>query len=99
MNFSPEVETGASKTTAPRDPDEMSRMCEEHQSESAQPLLEPRIDPDTGDWILSAFDVECIHIGAGILGCGGGGSPYLGKLCVLEALKAGKEVRVIHPDK
>lgn len=99
INFSSEAEMTTSKATAPIVPGEMSRMYEKHKSESAEPFPEPRIDPKTGDWILSAFDVECLHIGAGIMGCGGGGSPYLGRLCVLEALKAGKQIRVIHPDK
>ena len=60
---------------------------------------DPFIDPATGDWILNAFDIECIAIGAGIMGCGGGGSPYLGRLTALELLKEGKEIRVIHPNK
>ena len=62
-------------------------------------LSEPHIDPASGDWILNKFDIECIAIGAGILGCGGGGSPYIGRLRALEALKKGKEIRVIHPKK
>ena len=60
---------------------------------------DPYIDPASGDWILKEFDIECIAIGAGILGCGGGGSPYLGKLRVLELIRAGKETHVIHPNK
>ena len=60
---------------------------------------EPHIDPASGDWILNKFDIECIAIGAGIMGCGGGGSPYIGRLRALEALRKGKEIRVIHPSK
>lgn len=60
---------------------------------------QPNIDPATGDWLLSEFDVECIAIGAGILGCGGGGSPYVGKLRTLNLLRMGKEIRIIHPDR
>ena len=60
---------------------------------------DPYIDPETGDWLLNEFDIECIAIGAGIMGCGGGGSPYLGRLKALELLKAGKEIRVIHPNR
>lgn len=59
----------------------------------------PYIDPASGDWILNKFDVECIAIGAGIMGCGGGGSPYIGRLRALEILDKGKEIRVIHPNK
>ena len=60
---------------------------------------DPYIDPKTGDWILNEFDIECIAIGAGIMGCGGGGSPYVGRLRALELLRAGKEIRVIHPNR
>ncbi|PIK35200.1 hypothetical protein BSL78_27979 [Apostichopus japonicus] len=64
--------------------------------------LEPRVphvDKDTGEWILSEYDVHCISIGAGILGCGGGGNPKVGKLRALNALKQGKKIRIIHPDR
>lgn len=60
---------------------------------------DPYIDPASGDWILNKFDIECIAIGAGIMGCGGGGSPYIGRLRALELLKKGKKIRVIHPNK
>ena len=60
---------------------------------------DPYIDQASGDWILNKFDIECIAIGAGIMGCGGGGSPYIGRLRALELLNEGKEIRVIHPNK
>ncbi|XP_071787711.1 uncharacterized protein [Asterias amurensis] len=60
-------------------------------------LPEPNVDPITGEWLLSEYDVECIAIGAGILGCGGGGSPNLGRLNALKILKEGKKIRVIAP--
>ncbi|XP_069112790.1 uncharacterized protein [Argopecten irradians] len=56
---------------------------------------ETNFDPTTGEWILSTWDVECIGLGAGILGCGGGGSPYLGRLLAKMALERGKTIRVI----
>jgi hypothetical protein len=31
-------------------------------------------------WILDEYDIEALAIGAGLLGCGGGGSPYLAKV-------------------
>ncbi|XP_065832935.1 zinc finger MYND domain-containing protein 10-like [Oscarella lobularis] len=46
----------------------------------------PNVDPSTGEWILTGYDVECVAVGAGILGCGGGGSPELGRLRALESL-------------
>ncbi|KAL9952326.1 hypothetical protein ACROYT_G039563 [Oculina patagonica] len=60
---------------------------------------DPYVDPASGDWILNKFDIECIAIGAGIMGCGGGGSPYIGRLRALELIKKGKKVRVIHPNR
>jgi hypothetical protein len=57
------------------------------------------IDEKTGEWILHERDVECISIGAGILGCGGGGSPHIARLRALNLLKQGKKMRVISPDK
>lgn len=70
-------------------------------TEGEEPIVfrEPYIDPVTGDWILNEFDIECIAIGAGIMGCGGGGSPYIGRLRALQQIKWGREIRVIHPHK
>ena len=58
---------------------------------------DPAINED-GEWVLSEFDVECIGTGAGILGCGGGGNPYLGKLMGKMAIREGKIIRVITPE-
>ncbi len=60
---------------------------------------EPNIDPVTGEWSLSEWDIECIAIGAGILGCGGGGSPNIGRLRCRRALQAGKKIKVITPER
>ncbi len=46
-------------------------------------------------WTLNATDVECLAIGAGILGCGGGGNPHLGKLRLLSLLENGKAAKVV----
>lgn len=48
-------------------------------------------------WVLTEADIDRIALGAGILGTGGGGSPYLGMLMVKEQLRAGRTVRVIRP--
>ncbi|KAK2547285.1 putative D-/L-hydantoinase subunit A [Acropora cervicornis] len=79
-------------------------VSEEAQQSSAQDedaivFSDPYVDPATGDWILNKFDIECIAIGAGIMGCGGGGSPYLGRLRALELIKNKKEIRVVHPNR
>ncbi|XP_028393299.1 uncharacterized protein LOC114517702 [Dendronephthya gigantea] len=66
-------------------------------SSAADTDVNPFIE-SSGAWLLNEFDVDCIATGAGILGCGGGGNPYLGKLSATSILKSGKEIRVIHPD-
>ena len=50
-----------------------------------------------GEWVLSTFDVECLAIGAGVLGCGGGGSPYLGKLELLHCIDEGFQPKIVSP--
>lgn len=49
-------------------------------------------------WYITHDDVESISIGAGILGTGGGGSPYLGKIHMQSLLAEGKIPVVISPD-
>ena len=39
-------------------------------------------------WDVTAEMLDALAIGAGILGTGGGGNPYLGKLEALQQLKA-----------
>jgi uncharacterized protein len=43
-------------------------------------------------------DIEALAIGAAILGTGGGGNPYLGKLRCFEEFKKGNEIRLIGLD-
>lgn len=50
-----------------------------------------------GEWELSRFDVECLTLGVGVLGCGGGGSPYLGRLELLACMDEGYQPKVINP--
>ena len=38
-------------------------------------------------------DLDAIEIGAAILGTGGGGNPYIGKLRCREELKKGRRIR------
>ncbi|WP_313615118.1 DUF917 domain-containing protein [Agrobacterium sp.] len=47
---------------------------------------------------LTVEDLDALEIGAGILGTGGGGNPYQGKLLVLEAMKAGYEMKILATD-
>lgn len=42
--------------------------------------------------------LEALAIGAGILGTGGGGNPYLGKVEALQHLRAGKRIEVVGVD-
>ncbi|TRY71782.1 hypothetical protein TCAL_09554 [Tigriopus californicus] len=53
-------------------------------------------DPHT--WIMNEYDIEAIAIGAAILGCGGGGSSYLGKIRAQHAIRQGKILKVIRPE-
>lgn len=49
-------------------------------------------------WQMTADDVESIAIGAGILGTGGGGNPYLGKLRSQQAIADCGPVTVLSPE-
>jgi DUF917 family protein len=42
--------------------------------------------------------LEALAIGAGILGTGGGGNPYLGKIEALQQLRAGKRIEIVSVD-
>ncbi len=44
---------------------------------------------------LTEKDIEAIEIGAGILGTGGGGNPYYGKIHALTEMRRGAKVRLI----
>src|SRR3954471_13329325 len=46
-------------------------------------------------WTLTIDDTEAIAIGAGILGTGGGGNPYLGKIRMQRLLREGYSVNII----
>ena len=53
-----------------------------------------QIDSD-GTWHVSHMDLECIALGAGILGCGGGGQTRVGLARAHQALEAGLTVRTL----
>ena len=46
-------------------------------------------------WVLDEADIECMAIGAGILGAGGGGSPYLTKLVCRQVMREGFKFRIV----
>ena len=46
-------------------------------------------------WDVTAEILDALEIGAGILGTGGGGNPYLGKIEALQQLKADKIIQVV----
>lgn len=50
-------------------------------------------------WTLTPEDLDALEIGSGILGTGGGGNPYQGKLLTLEAMKAGHKMTILATDK
>ena len=49
-------------------------------------------------WIVTEEDLEDIAVGAGILGTGGGGNPYRGKLLARRHVRAGARVPVVPLD-
>ncbi|KAI0746879.1 DUF917-domain-containing protein [Daedaleopsis nitida] len=57
----------------------------------------PTILPDRR-WKLSALDLQWIAEGCGVLGTGGGGSPYPPYLMARQALRDGKDIFVLDPD-
>ncbi|HWE60714.1 MAG TPA: DUF917 domain-containing protein [Chloroflexota bacterium] len=46
---------------------------------------------------LSVEDIELIALGAGVLGSGGGGSTYLGRLLALSVLRRGRSITMVSP--
>ena len=50
-----------------------------------------------GKWLLSAEDIECMELGASLLGCGGGGDPNMGHLVALQQLAQGKSITIVNP--
>lgn len=48
-------------------------------------------------WTLTETDIDRIAIGVGILGTGGGGSPYLQMLAAKQMLRQGHRIRMIRP--
>ncbi len=55
-------------------------------------------DLDQVAWTLDETDIEALEIGAGILGTGGGGNPYIGKLRARQALREGHRMRIVPLD-
>jgi DUF917 family protein len=49
-------------------------------------------------WYVTEDEVESIALGAGILGTGGGGNPYLGKLHLWEVMRRGGRPKIVSPD-
>lgn len=60
-------------------------------------LSEPPVNAD-GEWEIDERALEAIALGAGVLGTGGGGSPYLGWLRVRRQLRLGRRVAVVRLD-
>lgn len=49
-------------------------------------------------WIVDSDALESIAIGAGVLGTGGGGNPYYGKLHARRLIEEGAKVEIVSPD-
>jgi len=49
-------------------------------------------------WMMTEDRLESIAVGAGILGTGGGGNPYRGKLIARRHLREGRRIGIVAPD-
>jgi len=49
-------------------------------------------------WIVTTDHLDALEIGAGILGTGGGGNPYLGKLIARRFVEEGARIEIVDPD-
>ena len=49
-------------------------------------------------WTIDEAALDRIEIGAGILGTGGGGNPYIGKLMARSLVRQGKTITVVPPE-
>ena len=47
--------------------------------------------------MLSTDDIECLAVGTGLLGCGGGGDPNIGRHIALQQLALGRTIKVLNP--
>ncbi|OWV41169.1 hydantoinase [Mameliella alba] len=45
--------------------------------------------------VLTEEDIDALEIGSGILGTGGGGNPYIGKLRARQAIREGHELKIL----
>ena len=75
----------------------MAVVCGVYAGGWGQSVIPSPADASTGEWLLTEQDLECLAIGAGIMGCGGGGSPAVGHLLALRALKDGQKIRIVNP--
>ncbi|KAI0088853.1 DUF917-domain-containing protein [Irpex rosettiformis] len=74
--------------------------------ESIQDTVSPKLDiqafkpsiNNNREWVLSELDLEWIAEGCGVLGTGGGGSPYPPFLVARHLLREGKTIKVVAPD-
>lgn len=77
--------------------------AEERAKDEAANLPLPQLTQDESgqgsgsEWVLSEHDIECLAVGAGILGCGGGGDPNNGMLRAVKMVKQGKVVKILNP--
>jgi DUF917 family protein len=49
-------------------------------------------------WLITETDLEALELGAALLGAGGGGNPYIGKLRTREELRRGNRVAIVTLD-
>ncbi len=66
--------------------------------EAPQFVRRPYNNGTSNEWLVDAYDIEALAVGCGVLGTGGGGSPYLAKLRLREALKRGETLKIVKPE-
>ncbi|KAI0694195.1 hydantoinase/oxoprolinase [Cytidiella melzeri] len=82
--------------------DEAPKLALEQMQDSTSRVIDieaykPAID-DNRLWILSELDLDWIAEGCGVLGTGGGGSPYPPFLVARHLLREGKQIKVVDPE-
>ena len=71
------------------------RGSEPRRAGSDGPRVAAADDARPGRWRVTEDDLDAIEIGAAILGTGGGGNPYIGKLRCRQELRRGRVIEVM----
>eukprot|EP00050_Salpingoeca_kvevrii_P006914 m.292602 g.292602 ORF g.292602 m.292602 type:complete len:938 (-) comp12645_c0_seq1:139-2952(-) len=85
--------------------EEVTSFVSNLESDAPVVRIPPAKMPDIGspsqrgdEWVLTEDDIECIGIGAAVLGSGGGGSANIAVLLCKEVSRSGQPIRIIPPE-